>query len=93
MKSEVPSTKAPVACGCRYYSALLKKSSPTCAPFWPSAPSRPGLPYIRDQTRTLSKGSVRQLMDDLDLINSVEQVEVMVNSIQKGAENQKILLL
>ena len=28
-------------------------------------------------------------MDDLDLINSVEQVEVMVNSIQKGAENQK----
>ena len=30
-----------------------------------------------------------QLMDDLDLINSVEQVEVMVNSIQKGAENQK----
>ena len=36
-----------------------------------------------------SKGSVSQLMDDLDLINSVEQVEVMVNSIQKGAENQK----
>ena len=30
-----------------------------------------------------------QLMDDLDLVNSVEQVEVMVNSIQKGAENQK----
>ena len=28
-------------------------------------------------------------MDNLDLINSVEQVEVMVNSIQKGAENQK----
>ena len=28
-------------------------------------------------------------MDDLDIINSVEQVEVMVNSIQKGAENQK----
>ena len=28
-------------------------------------------------------------MDDLDLINSVQQVEVMVNSIQKGAENQK----
>ena len=28
-------------------------------------------------------------MDDLDLINSVEQVEVMVNSIQKGAENRK----
>ena len=27
-------------------------------------------------------------MDDLDLINSVEQVEVMVNSIQKDAENQ-----
>ena len=25
-----------------------------------------------------------QLMDDLDLINSVEQVEAMVNSIQKG---------
>ena len=36
-----------------------------------------------------SKGSVSQLMDDLDLITSVEQVEVMVNSIQKGAENQK----
>ena len=36
-----------------------------------------------------SKGSVSQLMDDLDLINSVEQVGVMVNSIQKGAENQK----
>ena len=28
-------------------------------------------------------------MDDLHLINSVEEVEVMVNSIQKGAENQK----
>ena len=28
-------------------------------------------------------------MDDLDLINSVEHLEVMVNSIQKGAENQK----
>ena len=28
-------------------------------------------------------------MDDLDLINRVEQVEVMVDSIQKGAENQK----
>ena len=28
-------------------------------------------------------------MDDLDFITSVEQVEVMVNSIQKGAENQK----
>ena len=28
-------------------------------------------------------------MDNLDLINSVEQVEVMVNSIQKGADNQK----
>ena len=25
-------------------------------------------------------------MDDLDLINSVEQVEVTVNSIQKGAD-------
>ena len=36
-----------------------------------------------------SKGSVNQFMDDLDLINSVEQVEVMVNSIRKGAENQK----
>ena len=36
-----------------------------------------------------SKGSVSQLMDDLDLINSVEEVEVIVNSIQKGAENQK----
>ena len=32
-------------------------------------------------------------MDDLDLINSVEQVEVMVNSIQKGAENQKTSVL
>ena len=26
-------------------------------------------------------------MDDLDLINSVEQVEAMVNSIQKGVGN------
>ena len=26
-------------------------------------------------------------MDDLDLINSVEKVEEMVNSIQKGVEN------
>ena len=26
-------------------------------------------------------------MDDLDLINSVEQVEAIVNSIQKGVEN------
>ena len=34
-----------------------------------------------------SKGSVSQLMDDLDLINSVEKVEAMVNSIQKGVEN------
>ena len=34
-----------------------------------------------------SKSSVGQLMDDLDLINSVEQVEAMVNSIQKGVEN------
>ena len=32
-----------------------------------------------------SKGSVSQLMDDLYLI--IEQVEVMVNSIQKGVEN------
>ena len=32
-----------------------------------------------------SKGSVSQLMDDLDLI--IEQVEVMVNSIRKGVEN------
>ena len=32
-----------------------------------------------------SKGSVSQLMDDLDLI--IEQVEVVVNSIQKGVEN------
>ena len=33
-----------------------------------------------------SKGSVSQLMDDLDLI--IEQVEVItVNSIQKGVEN------
>ena len=37
--------------------------------------------------KTKSKGSVSQLMDDLDLINSVEQVEAMVNSIQKGIEN------
>ena len=28
-------------------------------------------------------------MDDLDLTNSVEQVEVMVNSTQTGAQNQK----
>ena len=35
--------------------------------------------------RKKSKGSVSQLMDDLDLI--IEQVEVMVNSIQKGVEN------
>ena len=28
-----------------------------------------------------------QLTDDLDLINSVEQVKAMVNSIQKGVEN------
>ena len=28
-------------------------------------------------------------MDDLDIVNSVEKVEVMVNSIQKGVENQK----
>ena len=42
-----------------------------------------------DPLETKSKGSVSQLLDDLDLINSVEQVEVMVNSIQKGAENQK----
>ena len=26
-------------------------------------------------------------MDDLDLINSVEKVEAMVNSLQKGVEN------
>ena len=26
-------------------------------------------------------------MDDLVLINGVEQVEVMVNSVQKGVEN------
>ena len=45
-----------------------------------------GIP--RGETSSRSKGSVSQLMDDLDLINSVEQVEVMVNSIQKGAENQ-----
>ena len=43
----------------------------------------------RNNGEIKSKGSVSQLMDDLDLINSVEQVEVMVNSIQKGAENQK----
>ena len=34
-----------------------------------------------------SRGSVSQLMDDLDLINSVEQVGTMVNSIQQGVEN------
>ena len=34
-----------------------------------------------------SKGSVSQLMDDFYLINSVEKVEAMVNSIQKGVEN------
>ena len=28
-------------------------------------------------------------MDDLDLTNSVEQVEVMINSTQTGAQNQK----
>ena len=28
-----------------------------------------------------------QLMDDLDLINSVKQVEAMVNSIQKRVGN------
>ena len=28
-----------------------------------------------------------QLRDDLDLIFSVEQVEAMVNSLQKGVEN------
>ena len=39
------------------------------------------------KTKKKSKGSVSQLMDDLDLINSVEQVEVMVNSRQKGVEN------
>ena len=41
------------------------------------------------ESKYKSKGSVSQLMDDLDIIYSVEQVEVMVNSIQKGAENQK----
>ena len=47
-------------------------------------------PHPREfATQNKSKGSVSQLMDDLDLINSVEQVEVMVNSIQKGTENQK----
>ena len=44
-------------------------------------PALPGHPKLK------SKGSVSQLMDDLDLINSVEQVEAMVNSIQKGVEN------
>ena len=47
-----------------------------------------GLPEVRTVEKE-SKGSVSQLMDDLDLINSAEQVELMVNSIQKGAENQK----
>ena len=46
-------------------------------------------PFAMVDSNGKSKGSVSQLMDDLDLINSVEQVEVMVNSIQKGAENQK----
>ena len=32
-------------------------------------------------------------MDDLDLINSVELVEVMVNSIQNGAENHRLTIL
>ena len=41
------------------------------------------LTYHYYQSR--SKGSVSQLMDDLDFI--IEQVEVMVNSIQKGVEN------
>ena len=48
----------------------------------------PGAPYFLGR----SPGALNPfgtLMDDLDLINSVEQVEVMVNSIQKGAENQK----
>ena len=44
--------------------------------------------YInRQNAKGKSKGSVSQLMDDLDLINSVEQVEAMVKSIQKGVEN------
>ena len=47
-----------------------------------------GLPEVRTVEKE-SKGSVSQLTDDLDLINSAEQVELMVNSIQKGAENQK----
>ena len=38
-------------------------------------------------TQNKSKGPVSQLMDDLDLINRVEQVEAMVNSIQKRVEN------
>ena len=45
--------------------------------------------YKSMDTERKSKGSVSQLMDDLDLINSVEQVEVMVNSTQTGAQNQK----
>ena len=49
--------------------------------------SIPRLKLIHLHVFQQSKGSVSQLMDDLDLINSVEQVEAMVNSIQKGVGN------
>ena len=41
----------------------------------------------QSKNKLKSKGSVSQLMDDFDLINSVEQVEAMVNCIQKGVED------
>ena len=50
----------------------------------------PSFEHFRDafpSDKIRSKGSLSQLMDDLVLINSVEQVEAMVNSIQKGVEN------
>ena len=47
--------------------------------------SRKYLGFRHERLNQESKGSVSQLMDDLDLI--IEQVEVMVNSIQKGVEN------
>ena len=51
--------------------------------FSPRGPPLTGSGKIDRENK--SKGSVSQLMDDLDLI--IEQVEVMVNSIQKGVEN------
>ena len=43
--------------------------------------------YHQKNNNNKSKGSVSQLMDNLNLINSVEKVEAMVNSKQKGVEN------